>query len=188
MRSCEAKKSGPLLEAWKKQQALPLAKAHAEQLAAESNKTQQLLEEQFHGRDDITVLKTNPFSWLSTGGMPLGFGQLQISLVAGAESAGSEFMEAAFSLDVGQAGVGVNQPHTVVYVIHVVGQTPSSENLRTEFARMLLPPETQQSDMAMRSDMMQQQAIGQIAMADRYMESQQWFEELQREMNVQWNP
>jgi hypothetical protein len=171
----EKTKSGPVLEAWKMQQALPLAKERAAELAAKSNKTDQTLQMQFEGQENITVLKTNQFSWLTTGSTASDFGRPQISPVASVDTPGIEFMESVFSLEVGAAGVAVNHPHTVVYVVHVTSQSPPSEALRSQFAA------SQYS-----SDVIQQYVISQVTLNDRSVAYQAWMDDIERELDVQW--
>jgi hypothetical protein len=171
----EEAQSGRLLEAWNLQQALPLAKERAAEWAAKSNKSEQNLREQFAENEELTVLLTNPFSWFTTGSIQTNF-QPELSFIASVDMAGMEFMEAAFALNVGEAGVAVNQPHSVVYVVHVVEQSPSTEALLDQFANS-------QGSQG-QSDFMERFAITQIARTDLQIAYQDWMSDLEREFDV----
>ena len=51
-------------------------------------------------------------------------------------------MEAAFALDVGEAGVGVNHPQTHVYLLQVTFQNKSREILEQDFLNNMEDPRT----------------------------------------------
>jgi hypothetical protein len=84
------------------------------------------------------VLEPLPFSWLSRSGQPIAFGGApRFSEVAGIPLAGQEFMEGVFNLQVGQAGVAVNQPHTTMYVVRVIAEEPALDIRREMFLSSL---------------------------------------------------
>jgi len=54
-------------------------------------------------------------------------------MVFGIEAPGEEFMESVFQLEVNQAGTAVNAPHSIVYVVRVVRETPDEDTRRERF-------------------------------------------------------
>ncbi|MEX2026106.1 MAG: hypothetical protein WEH44_02380, partial [Pirellulaceae bacterium] len=80
------------------------------------------------------VVMPMPFSWLTRGASPLAFGgSPSLSEVKGIPLAGSEFMKEVFRLKAGQAGVAVDQPHKIVYVVRVVAEEPTLDIRREMF-------------------------------------------------------
>lgn len=142
-----------VLKRWKEVEARPLAWKHAEELAAEVRHSEKSLAETFAGRSDVPVTETEPFTYKSYGasiyamfgamrGIPPRLGEVCEKGVAVGDSEidnkwvvapGVEFMEMASSLAVGETGVVFNQPQTVVYVIRVIGNSPSEEVLWERF-------------------------------------------------------
>jgi len=119
-----------VVEAWKFTKALELAKAEAQKQADKAQGAASLKE---IVADPTKVITTIPFSWLTTGSLAFGSGMPSLSEVDGIELAGTEFMDAVFSLKPGQAGVAVNQSHRTVYVVRVVSQEPSDDVLKEQF-------------------------------------------------------
>jgi hypothetical protein len=96
-------------EYWKHQQAVELAKKAAQTMAEKANQTGDKLTALYSD----TAAPTGEFTWFRPGrssqavyGMPFGI-----------EQPGEEFMETAFSLADGKAGVAANEPRDTVYVI-----------------------------------------------------------------------
>ena len=119
-----------VLEAWKFTKALELAKAEAQKQADKAQGAASLKEVV---ADPTKVITTIPFSWLTTGSLAFGSGMPSLSAVDGIDLAGTEFMDAVFSLKPGQAGVAPNQSHRTVYVVRVVSQEPSDDVLKEQF-------------------------------------------------------
>jgi hypothetical protein len=119
-----------LVQAWKFGKAFELAKADAQKLADKAKGAMSLKDVV---ADPTKVITTVPFSWLTTGSLAFGSGQPSLSTVPGIDLAGTEFMEAVFSLQPGQAGVAPNQSHRTLYVVRVVSQDPPDDVLKEQF-------------------------------------------------------
>jgi hypothetical protein len=138
-----------VVKAWKMQNALPLARTKAEQLAKQAGEAGKPLSEVFVD-NAANVIKSNPFSWMTRGALPGSMGaQPMLSPVTGTaggqpvtiSGAGQDFMQAVFDLDVGQVGVAVNQPQKFVYVVRVDSQEPTDEQRRAAFFAAGITPE-----------------------------------------------
>jgi hypothetical protein len=126
-----------VVEVWIKQRAAEAARKEAEALAAKAA-TADSLKSALSADEAKKVVEPLPFSWLTVGGTPLAFGGMpRLSEVIGIPLAGNEFMEAVFSLEVGQSGVAINQPHTTVYVVRVVAEEPALDIRREMFLSSL---------------------------------------------------
>jgi hypothetical protein len=86
--------------------------------------------------------------------------------------AGKEFMDAVFALKAGEAGVAGDQPHNVVYAVHVLADEPSLEIRREMFLNAL--------QRGMMSDLMG------FAGIEKQMEMQSLFDDLEKHFNVKW--
>ena len=130
-----------VVRAWKMKQALPLARAKAEQLAKQAGEAGKPLSEVF-ADNAAKVIKSNPFTWMTRGAMPGSTsGGATLSTVSGKageeavtiSGAGDDFMRAVFDLKPGLVGVAVNQPESFVYVVRVDSEEPNDEVRRDEF-------------------------------------------------------
>jgi len=108
---------------WKNRQALRLAELEAEEKANSINTKEQLLSEAFGDQ----VKNTGEFTWVNL------FGGSRYGEPFGVESPGEEFMQVAFSLKPREAAVAVNGDRSVVYVIQLLGERRSMEQVGTEF-------------------------------------------------------
>jgi hypothetical protein len=152
--------------AWKLQQARELAREDAQRKAQEVARAASMKD--LYGEAVITV---GPFTWMRSLAVPTGFGQQVVpSEVPDIEKPGDEFMRSVFSLEKGETGVAINAPESVVYVVRVVEQTPTYQELRERFFRSR--PNT--------SDI---QSIGEN---ERYALMADWYRGLAKEMDVQW--
>ena len=159
-----------VVEAWKRREALKLAKQEAEELCTAANaKSGERLSEASAGQEAHSVVTTDLFSWLSTGLNPSGMGAPGISNVQGVEGIGPSFMESVFALDQGEAGVAINQPENVVYVVKIVIESPTEEVLRQRFLESGVTFE-----------------VSSIANEDNIQLQRQWYEDLEREFGVVW--
>jgi hypothetical protein len=113
------------------------------------------LAESIGKQDNLKVAETNEFSWMTTGSVPMGMGMGMpaLSSVDGVDFAGQEFMQSVMALKPGEVGVAVNQPHTVVYVVRIVSESPPEEALREMFLQTGNSMELQQVAQMERSDM-----------------------------------
>lgn len=122
-----------VVAAWVKERAVEEARKEAEALAAKAAKAPSL-KDVLTAEQAKKVVQPLPFSWLTVGGSPLAFGGApSFSNVSGIPLARDEFMKEVFSLDVGEAGVAINQPHTTVYVVRVVAEEPALDIRREMF-------------------------------------------------------
>lgn len=123
-------------QAWLKEKAFEAAKKQAKELADKAKGTsfQDLV-----GKTEVgKIVQPIPFSMYTSNGVPLVFGgQPEFSQPSGIPMAGKEFMESVFSLKPGEAGVAVDQPHNVVYAVHVLAEEPSLEIRREMFLNAL---------------------------------------------------
>lgn len=154
-----------VVEAWKRNKAFELAVEDAKKLADKA-KTAKSLGEVV---DAAKVVTPPPFSWMTSGSVAMGFGDPELSSVAGIELAGQEFMKAVFALKPGEAGVAPNQAHSTVYVVRVVGQDPTDEVLRSQFLETGL----------------NFQVVG-VAQRERGQVRFDWYREVQKKYQVTW--
>ena len=124
-----------VLKAWKMIDARKKARAAAKDLAVEASKANKSLQELWGKRAGLKVTLAEPFSWLTTGGVPLSNPYVlpRLSEVDGVESAGPQFMETVFGLPLGGVGVAMNQPETAAYVVRLVETHPADKVLEKEF-------------------------------------------------------
>jgi hypothetical protein len=154
-----------VIAAWKRQKAVEFARAAAEKIAAEA-KDKNTLKEALPA--EAMVLKPAPFSWLTGGAFTPSMGaRVSLSQVEGIELAGPVFMEAVSRLKLGDTGVAINHSHSRLYVVRLLEQEPSEEELRERFLES-------GSSMAVRSA--EGQDVGRLA--------QQWEEQMAEELKV----
>ena len=125
-------------------------------------------------------LSTEAFSWLTSGsapGMnPFAPARLRLSQIDGVDQPGAAFMEAAFALDVGEAGVGVNHPQTHVYLMQVTFENKSREILEQDFLATMEDPRTGRE-------------VQSAAQLDWQILGERWFNDLDRSVGLEWlNP
>ena len=157
-----------VIAAWKREQALELAKAEAERLVKAARPDKSLRETVGEAMAE-RVIETGEFSWMTRGATPSGFGAPSLSQVPGVEGAGPGFMESVFRLQPGQAGVAVNEARNTVFVVRLLNQTPDEEKRREDFLRSGVTFDTFH-----------------MAYSERERLVQDWYEEIQREYNVEW--
>ena len=123
-----------IVKAWKLEKAYALAKAEAERLASEAKGKASLHEAFPKGVEKASaVLKPASFSWLTSGLMPMGMGDLSTTEIPEVPYAGEEFLQRVLDLAPGEVGAAPDQGHQRVYVIHVLSQSPSDQVLRERF-------------------------------------------------------
>ena len=158
-----------VIDAWKRREALVIAKAEAEKLAKEAS-ADKALGESLSAHDGLDIIQPAPFSWMSTGTTPFGgAGAPTLSQVDGVEAAGNEFMKSVFSLKNGEVGVAIDQPEAMVYVVRIAAETPSDEMLKEQFLASGITPE-----------------MSQIAFVEIEDVWQDWYKDLEQEMKVKW--
>ncbi|HUG66954.1 MAG TPA: hypothetical protein VMM76_04330 [Pirellulaceae bacterium] len=159
-----------VIDAWKRREAFVIAKAEAEKLAKQAAGDKPL-GESLSTHDDLEIIQPAPFSWMSTGSTPFGgAGAPTLSQVEGVEAAGNEFMRSVFSLKKSEVGIAVDQPEAIVYVVRIAAETPSDEMLKEQFLSSGVTPE-----------------MSQIAFVEIEDVWQDWYKNLEEEMEVKWN-
>lgn len=124
-----------VLADWRFVQARKAALQHAEKLAKEAREAGTSLADSLGKRPGMTVSKTGPSTWMTTGTLPAMEyrNPPRISSVNHVDLAGDEFMRAAYSLDVGQIGVAMNHPQNKIYVMRLVDTSPLESVLLASF-------------------------------------------------------
>ena len=158
-----------LVAAWKRIEARKLARQQAEKFREQAVKAGGSLTAALAG-SNLAVTELSEFSWMSTGGMPGGMSPPMVSDVPGVEFAGEEFMKAVFALKPNGYGVATNQPQTVVYVVHLLSQSPAEESLRDQFLATGVPPE-----------------VAYIAYMENVTRVRDWYEGVEKEYGVVWS-
>jgi hypothetical protein len=92
-----------------------------------------------------------------------------LSSVDGVESPGPEFMESVFALKPGQSGVAANRPHSFVYVVRVVSESPDEAQRRKQFVESGIS-----------------RATFEIATLEQWKFLDDWYRHLEDEMKVTW--
>ena len=111
------------------------AAAAAEQLAKEAREAKKPLTEVFAGREEVEVVNTGPFTWMTIGAVPVRPQWQPTPALAGARrgSAGEDFMRAVFDSTPDQIRVVLNQPQTIAYVVEVKEFLPDRAELEQQF-------------------------------------------------------
>jgi hypothetical protein len=132
-----------VLEAWKLREARKLALAKAKEYADQANKQHSELKEMFQFEKNLHVSQIGPFTWmsqLSVAQNPEQPAPLRMTPITGVEKAGDEFMRSVFGLDVGSAGVAMNEPQTIAYVIQAISFDPPEAVFRRDFLNRMANP------------------------------------------------
>ncbi|WP_347246202.1 hypothetical protein [Thermogutta sp.] len=149
-----------VIHTWRMQEARKLAEKEVQALAEKVNAARQSLADFYKASkqaepamDLPEPVESEPFTWLTYGEFDLArltrtpprISPIKIRVKDPAsglivekdavQDAGNEFMAAVFSLDVGQAGLAWNRPHTVVYLVRVLEFQPPMEQLFERFMR-----------------------------------------------------
>lgn len=158
-----------VVDAWKQREALNVAQTEAKNLAEKARQSNASLKETLAKIDEFNVTETNEFSWMTMGFVPAGMGMPALSSVDGVDNAGQEFMKAVFALKPNGVGIAVNQPHSVVYVVRIISESPSEDALRETFLQTGASME-----------------LRHVAMMDREELRRIWFNAIEQEMVVKW--
>lgn len=127
-----------VLAAYRNIEARKLAKQYASQLAAKAQDEHRSLREIAGPNEVAAVKETGFFSWMTEQSaltMQMGRGRPLLSTVPNVVSPGDRFMRTVFALSPGQVGAALNEPETTVYVVRVLAQEPSEEQLYDLFAK-----------------------------------------------------
>jgi hypothetical protein len=101
--------------------------------------------------------------------VPFSTGAPTISRVENVDMAGTDFMRAVFRLKIGETGVAVNQPKTIVYVVRVASQSPSEEVLRERFLQSGANFE-----------------VAHLAQTEGSSVASDWIKDLEKQLEVEW--
>lgn len=158
-----------VVAAYRKQQALELAKEEAQKIVDQVKAAGSV--EKAIG-DVAKVIKPAPFSWYTTGfmSMGMGMGAPSLSPVDGIRFAGREFMEPVFAIKPGETTIAVDQPRETVYVVRMVSDDPPEEIRREKFLETGMSPQ-----------------VGQIAQMERMESLFIALEALETEYKVKWS-
>jgi hypothetical protein len=181
-----------VLARWKEVEARPAAKKAAEKIVEQAKTSKQSLADLFKSQSEIKdykVVETEAFAWKTYGnatetmeaqmyGVPPRIGEVREKGVAegtalfdntAIKMAGTDFMRAAYSLQIGETGYALDQSETVVYLIRCIGSTPSDDVLLEKFHNARL------SDYA------------QAGMSEyRYSIYQSWLKQIESECDFKW--
>jgi hypothetical protein len=121
--------------AWRRQRAAELALKHAE---AEAKKAEAVdsLEEYFAGDADVTVTKTDPFSWLTPGTVSSQTGEVQsfrYSKPEGIVNADTNVMQTIFDLNEEEVKAVLNHDHSIAYVVRIAEHEQSPAELQMAY-------------------------------------------------------
>lgn len=130
-----------VVHAWRLAEARKLALARAQEMADASNKSNESLKQMFGGDTKYPVQETGFFTWMTEQVMAtqMGTPRVQLTRIPEVPNAGQDFMRATFALQPGQAGAALDAPEATAYVIRVVEQRPSQEELMSQFAGARYP-------------------------------------------------
>lgn len=157
-----------VIQAWKKNRAVLLAKEDAEKKSSQARAEKKSLQELF-ANDKTKVIETEEFSWLTYGNIaPGSFNPPRLSEVIGVEAAGQDFMTAVFALHKGEVGVALDEPHSVVYVVRLAEEVKSTKQLDEDFFEGL------------------RQGVDQLAMQNRFEITGEWYRDIGKEMKITW--
>jgi hypothetical protein len=155
-----------VIAAWKQQEALKLAQAEAKKIAEQAGKAADL--KSLDLKKELIVTPPS-FSWYTVG--VTQFAGPSLSQVPGIELAGNEFFQSVFDLQVGEAGIALDQPHKTVYAVKVLAEEGISPEDRERFLEKGTDP--QLVDAAWQSQLLLQSEL---------------YNELFKQYNVTWAP
>ncbi|MCC9656963.1 hypothetical protein [Rhodopirellula halodulae] len=113
------------------EEARELAREAAQKIADSVTEGKSLADVIPEGKEANLFTGLGPFSWLDMVGMM----QTTIGNVPELDSVGTEFMQAVFSTEAGNVGVGANAPQTVIYVVQPKEFQPEMDQLREQFSQ-----------------------------------------------------
>jgi hypothetical protein len=125
-----------VVKAWKLQKAAELALKQAKELAAKAKTSGQPLADALADEKNVTVSKTDPFSWLTAGSVSPDTQMLnpfRLSQPEGVVAAGPELLRKVFTLPDGDVGAELNNDHTVAYVLRIAEHQDTPAELKQAF-------------------------------------------------------
>lgn len=156
-----------VVRAIKLKEAIKLARQAAEEAAEELRKSNQRPSDAFRNDPNRKVIEAKSITWMTSAGLP--YMPPQVNRLPGIRYPGDNFMRAAFSLEPGAYGVGLDQPEDTAYLIAMTSLDSQVDQLRQEFFRQGPSMET-------------------LLLAQR--ESQQhlqdWYQKLEDRLGIRW--
>jgi hypothetical protein len=125
-----------VLKAWKLREAGKLALKRAEEIATDAKEKGGSLTDAISGDSRLSIVKTDPFSFLTVGTVSRETQQVQsfrLSEPDGIVAAGPDFMEQVFSLQDGEVAGVANHDGSVAYAVRIAQHLDSSDELRQAF-------------------------------------------------------
>jgi hypothetical protein len=113
------------------------------------------------------VIQANSITWMTSAGLP--YMAPQVNRLPGIRYPGDNFMGAAFGLNPGEYGVGLDQPEDTAYLIAMTSMDSQVEQLRQSFFRQ--GPSMETLMLAQRES---QQAL------------QDWYQKLEDRLGIKW--
>lgn len=155
-----------VVEAFKTLKARTLARENAEALIAKLKKAgDENWKAVLDAQQQTLVVNPPPFTWMTPPREMTS--PAEITFVQGLDSVGQEFMQHVFSTPVGQYTVAANQGQSIQYVVRVVELSPTDDQLRQNFE-------------------LSRGRARQLAFPERERMFSQWYDNIERMLNVQW--
>ncbi|MGN6543446.1 MAG: hypothetical protein ACTHK7_00230, partial [Aureliella sp.] len=155
-----------VIEAWKTQRARVLAEEEARKLADKLKSAgDEPWKSVLDAQKQTLVVNPPPFTWMSPPREM--FAAAQISFVQGLDTVGQDFMQRVFATRPGQVTVAPNQGLNTYYVVRVLELTPTADQLRQNFE-------------------ISRGRARQLAFPERERMFADWYDTIERKLNVQW--
>jgi len=119
-----------VVRAWKLIKAAEFAEKHVVEVAKKAQAAGGTLTEYFANDTNVKVVKTDSFSELTGGDLPLQGGQLRWSQPTGLVAPGPRLLGAVFDLNEGEVGSALNHDNSIAYVFRVAEHEMPEEKLR----------------------------------------------------------
>jgi hypothetical protein len=119
-----------VVRAWKLSKGAEAAKKHADELAKKIEAAGSSLADHFAAEPAVKVIRTEPFSQLTMGDIPLSGGNFRFSEPEGLGPVGPAFLQTVFDLEPGGATSALNHDHSVAYLIRLAERVQPEEKLR----------------------------------------------------------
>ncbi len=124
-----------VVQAWKMEKAADLALKRAKELATKAQDSELSLKDQFADNEDLKVITTDPFSWLTIGNISPTTREVtfRMSEPEGIVAAGPEFMAEVFNLGKGQVGAVLNHNRSTAYVVKIAEYETGESELQRQY-------------------------------------------------------
>jgi hypothetical protein len=116
---------------WKLDKAAEAAKKRADEVAKKVQDAGSPLADYFADDASVKVIRTDSFSEITAGDVPLlAGGQYRFSAPEGIVAAGPEFLRGVFNLEEGEATALFNHDQSIVYVVRIAAHEHQQDKLR----------------------------------------------------------